>query len=194
MHSRDNRSFATGVVKFTPRVGCAAASRAGRFRVMRSLRKTQSGAAVSRLLVTGVAASLLAIAAIATGSSADPLRVLEVRATPHRLTLDPNEKRASYRLYATNADTVPSGTVRLCARKWPHGRLRLVGERCEAFASLEPGDRTDRAIRFRVLDRARGKLSEVRLRVRGPEVQPAATTVLLKVRRRPAPPPDPYPY
>jgi hypothetical protein len=161
---------------------------------MSSWREALSGAAVRRLLITGVAAGCLALAAIATGSSADPLRVLDVWANPNRLTLDPKEKRASYRLYAANVDTVPSGTVRLCARKWPHGRLRLVGERCEAFASIEPGDRTDRAIRFRVLDRARGKLSEVRLRVRGPEVQPAATTVLLKVRRRPAPPPDPYPY
>jgi hypothetical protein len=147
------------------------------------------------LLVAGVAASLLGLAAFAAGSSADPLRLLDVRATPNRLTLDPNEDRASYRLRATNADTLPSGVVRLCARKWPHGRLRLVGERCESVANLDPGNRAERTIKFRVLDRARGKLSEIRLRVRGPEVQPAATTVLLKVRRRPAPPPpDPYPY
>jgi hypothetical protein len=147
------------------------------------------------LLITGVAASLLALAAFAAGSSADSLRLLEVSAAPNRLTLDPKEKRASYDLRAINRDTEPSGAVRLCARKWPHGRLRLLGERCETVANLDPGNRAERLIKFRVLDRARGKLSEIRLRVRGPEVQPAATTVLLKVRRRPAPPPpDPYPY
>jgi hypothetical protein len=161
---------------------------------MRSSSEALSGAAVSRLLVTGVAASLLALAAFASGSSADPLRLLEVRAAPNRLTLDPKEKQAYYELRAINRDTAPSGVVRLCVRKWPHGRLRLLGERCEAVANLDPGEKTERLIKFRVRDRARGKLSEIRLRIRGPEVQPAAETVLLKVRRRPAPPPDPYPY
>jgi hypothetical protein len=161
---------------------------------MRSWREALSSPEVRRWLVTGGAASCLALAVFASGSSAEPLRSVEVRATPNRLTLDPKETRASYFLRAINRDTEPSGVVRLCARKWPHGRLRLLGERCEAVANLDPGKRAERLIKFRVRDRARGKLSEIRLRVRGPDVQPAATTVLLKVRRRPAPPPDPYPY
>ena len=178
---------------------------------MRPWKGTLSGAEVRRVLVAGVAATSLALTVFVSTGGAEPsrssspvnisgahaagsLHVVRVEARPKRETLDPGDKRVSYRLYTTNMDKEPSGVVRLCARKWPHGRLRLLGERCEAFASVDPGESALRLFKFRVLDRARGKLSEIRLRARGPEVQPAATTVLLKVRRRAAPPPDPYPY
>jgi hypothetical protein len=65
---------------------------------------------------------------------------------------------------------------------------------CLALAVFAASSPAERRFRFRVREPARGKLSEIRLRTRGPAVQPAARTVLLKVRRRSAPPPDRYPY
>jgi hypothetical protein len=125
--------------------------------------------------------------------AAHSLRLFEVTATPRLILVDPRTK-VRYRLRATNRDTGPSGAVRLCAREWPHGRLRLLGKRCEVFANVDPGASAERLFRFRVLDPARGKLSQIRLRARGPNLQAAARTVSVRVRRRPSLPPEPYRY
>jgi hypothetical protein len=63
-----------GVAKFTPRVGCAAAPRGGAFGVMSSWRGAgaQGAAALRRALTFGFAATWLALAALASDSSAEP--------------------------------------------------------------------------------------------------------------------------
>jgi plastocyanin len=146
------------------------------------------------VVLTGGCAALTLTAA---SSSADPSGVstqaagsqarLVVKAAPKRIAVDPRTRQMNYRLRATNLGRGPSGAVRLCARKWPHGRVRLLGERCEAVANLPPGDSTKEEFSFRVLERARGKLSKIRFRVRGPEVDPEASSVTLKVRRKARP-------
>lgn len=119
--------------------------------------------AAGAVLATGDASAAAKSPGYAT-SAGGSLRLVEVRATPKRSTVDPGTKRVSYFLRATNVDAESSGVVRLCARTWPHGRLMLLGERCESFASLDPGVSVERQFKFRVRDRARGELSEIRLR------------------------------
>jgi plastocyanin len=109
---------------------------------------------------------------------------LELKAAPKSIAVDPRTKQMNYRLLATKRGRGSSGVVRLCARKWPHGRLRLLGERCETVANVDPGASAEHEFSFRVLDRARGKLSKIRFRARGHDVEPAATTVSLRVRRQ----------
>jgi plastocyanin len=151
----------------------------------------------AQALALALTGGCAALALIPFNSSAEPSGVstqaagsqarLVVKAAPKRIAVDPRTKQMNYRLRATNLGGSPSGVVRLCARKWPHGRLRLLGERCEAVANLPPGDSTKQEFSFRVLDRARGKLSKIRFRVRGHDVEAAATTATLKVRRKARP-------
>ena len=145
-----------------------------------------------RAVALALAVACLAPALLASGSSAElsgastPVKI-GVKANPKRLAVDPRTGQVEYRFRATNTDTEASGTVRLCARKWPHGRLRLRGERCEAFASLDPGESAVRVFKFKIRARARGKLSKVRLRARGSNAAAAVRTVWLRVRRRAGP-------
>jgi plastocyanin len=108
---------------------------------------------------------------------------LKVEARPERIAVDPRTKQMNYLVRATNTSRRPSGVVRLCARRWPHRHVKLLGERCEAVANVRSGASAEQEFSFRVLDRARGKLSKIRFRARGPHVEPAATTVSLRVRR-----------
>jgi plastocyanin len=112
---------------------------------------------------------------------------LVVEAAPKSIAVDPRTRQMNYRLLATKRGRGSSGVVRLCARKWPHGRLRLLGQRCETVANVDPGDSAEHEFGFRVLDRARGKLSQIRFRARGHDVEPAATTASLRVRQRARP-------
>jgi len=145
-----------------------------------------------RVAALALAAACLAPALLASGSSAElsgastPVKI-GVKANPKRLAVDPRTGQVEYRFRATNTATEASGTLRLCARKWPHGRLRLRGERCEAFASLDPGQSAVRVFKFKIRARARGKLSKVRLRARGSNVAAAVRTVRLRVKRRAGP-------
>jgi plastocyanin len=69
-----------------------------------------------------------------------------------------------------------------------NSRVALVlGERCEAVANIDPGASAAHVFTFSVLDRALGSASEIRFRARGPDVEAAATTVSLRVRRRAGP-------
>jgi plastocyanin len=112
---------------------------------------------------------------------------LELKAAPKSIAVDPRTKQMNYRLLATKRGRGSSGVVRLCARKWPHGRLRLLGQRCETVANVDPGDSAQHEFNFRVLGQARGKLSTIRFRARGHDVEPAATTAWLRVRQRASP-------
>jgi hypothetical protein len=109
------------------------------------------------------------------------LRLFEAEAEPRRRTVGPRKQRVTYVLRATNRDTEPSGLVRLCAST-PEGRVKVLGERCRAFAEIAPGASAERLIRLKILDRARGGLTKIELLARGPNVE-ARTTARLKVRR-----------
>jgi plastocyanin len=160
-----------------------------------------------RALALALTGGCAALALIASNSSAEPNagratasndasgRVhavgsrarLVVEAAPKSIAVDPRTRQMNYRLLATKRGRGSSGVVRLCARKWPHGRLRLLGQRCETVANVDPGDSAEHEFGFRVLDRARGKLSKIRFRARGHDVEPASTNVWLRVRQRPRP-------
>jgi len=113
--------------------------------------------------------------------AAHSVRLFAVRAQPRRRTVGPGTTQVHYRFRATNMDTEPSGVVRLCA-KAPSRRVKVLGKRCRVFEDIEPGAGVRRVVRVRPLGRARGKLTRIRLRARGPNVE-AGTTVRLKVRR-----------
>ena len=140
-----------------------------------------------RVVALAFAGACLAVALLASGSSAGlsgASTPLKLKVKSKRLAVDPRTGQVEYRLRATNRGTQASGVVRLCAGKWPRRRLRLRGERCEAAASIDPGQSAVRVFRFRVRARARGKLSKIRLRARGPNFEAVGKTVRLRVRRR----------
>jgi hypothetical protein len=123
--------------------------------------------------------------------TAHSLRLVEVRGSWTRLKLNPGKKRVRYYVRAHNRDTEPSGRLRLCVSA-PENRLKILGGRCEAFDDVRPGGWAEHLVKLKILKRARGKLTRVETRARGPNIR-AQTSAWLRVRRGPAPP-DPYPY
>lgn len=107
---------------------------------------------------------------------------LRARARPAIRNVGPKRKRVAYRFQITNVGAGPSGVVRLCATA-PSKRLRIVGSRCKAYPSIDPGQTRKRAVRVRVKPRAKGKMTRIDLIARGPAIDRVRARVRLRVRR-----------
>jgi predicted alpha-1,6-mannanase (GH76 family) len=100
---------------------------------------------------------------------------------PSIRSVGPNRKRVRYRFQVRNVGDAPTGTVNLCARG-PQRRVNVRGQRC-VTRQVPPGATRRRPVVVRIKPFARGKLTRLRLIVRGPNVQNQQIRVRLRVRR-----------
>jgi GH35 family endo-1,4-beta-xylanase len=107
---------------------------------------------------------------------------VDLAALPTVRRVGKKRKRVRYRARVASTGTRPTGEVRVCAAA-PRARLRIVGPRCRAVASLPSGRRKGEAFRFRITRRARGKLTRIRFVARGQEIATKRAVARLIVGR-----------
>ncbi|HSI79412.1 MAG TPA: ThuA domain-containing protein [Solirubrobacterales bacterium] len=107
---------------------------------------------------------------------------INLRARPPIRRIGPKKKQVSYRALARNVGTAPTGAFRLCA-KAPKKRVKVVGASCRPVSGLAPNASAQRAFKFKVKRKARGKTTRIRFIARGPGFPNQTTAVRLQVRR-----------